>query len=361
MGLNPTVIGFQDDGLFYLFDMLLKGDQPTSGYDPTFTFVHVSANNSDELTQRNIESEINDLLKVDNFPGDNILETIMSGVEVVCVMDNLAFVEDVKLLIETCDSLIKKYREKLKFIYIVEDPMFIDKYKKKISPSSTLFETIIYQEIGKYWEAKDLYAFLHNQFKKDLSPAEIAEISEKSGNHFGVFKRLYKDKILEMNTTDRFLSLLAESFDEKIITTFKKALKDEDLNDDEDELFKLFQNVGFFKGDEIAIPLFAEYISEKSESGIATTQTHKLQSSDLNLLTKKEREITEFLMKQSNVIPKDKVGEIIWKDKLDQSYSVWAVDQRIARLRRKFIDLGISADIQTVYGKGFKLVEIEKK
>lgn len=362
MGLNPTVVGFQDDGLFYLFDTLLKGDLPSNGYDPTFTFVHVEANNSNELSQQFIESEINKLLTVDPFPGDSIFETITNGVEVVCVIDNLAFVEDVRKLVESCDSLIKKYREKLRFVYVVEDPMLVEKHRGKIPPTSTLFETIIYQEIGKYWEAKDLYDFLHPQFKKDLSPEQLAEISAKSGNHFGTFKRLYKDIVLRLSTSERFISLLSESFDSLTLNTFRKALKDQDLNSDEEIIFESYKNVGFFKGDETAIPMLTRYILESVvPNKVYIDENERLTGLDLNILSKTERAITEYLMKAGDVVPKDKIGEIIWKDKVNQNYSVWAIDQRIARLRRKFMDLGMDADIQTIYGKGFKLVKIEKK
>lgn len=362
MGLNPTVIGFQDDGLFYLFDNLLKGEQQSSGYDPTFTFVHVSANNSEESIAEAIEQEINKLLTVDQFPGDTIFDTINNGIEVVCVIDNLAFVEDVKSLSESCDVLIKKYREKLKFVYIVEEPTLIEKYKSKIPVTSTLFETIIYQEIGKYWEAKDLYDFLHTQFKQDLSPEEIYEISLKSGNHFGTFKRLYKDKVLNMNTTERFISMLSESFNKSVLTTFKKSLNDQDLTEDEEVIFNVYQKVGFFKGEEIAIPLLSEYIlNSKIKESSEINENVKFNDLQLNELSKTEREITEFLMKSTEIVSKEKIGEIIWKDKIDSNYSVWAVDQRIARLRRKFMDLGMDIDIQTIYGKGFKLVKIEKK
>lgn len=358
MNLNPTVIGFQDDGLFYLFDALLQGKQPSNGYDPTFTFVHLTINSTTVISDDSIEEELNKVLQLDAFPGDTIMETILNDVEVVCVVDNLAFVEDPSKFILISDNLIKKYRDRLKFVYVIEDPRLIESMKGKLPASSAIFDAIIYQEIGNYWDADSIYNYLKPDFKKELSEEQLNSISAKSGNHFGTFKRLYKDTVLEMDTTERYIQLLTENFSTVELNALRKVARQEDLNSDETLALQPYVAVSLVN-EGITIPLLAEQIKKATvPNKVFINEANKLSGLDLNLLSKAERDITEGLIRSGNIITKEAMGDIIWKDEASLKFSVWAVDQRIARLRRKFMDLGFDFDIQTIYGKGYKLVKI---
>ncbi len=358
MGLNPTVVGFQDDGLFYLFDSLLKGKLSSNGYDPTFTFTHVTLDSGSKITSENLELEINRGLESDPFPGNTIYETIANQIEVVCVMDNIADLQSIETIIEVCDNLIKKYREKLRFVYIVEDPSLLSKLKNKIFAQSSFFDAVVYQKIGVNWDEESLYEFLKPQFKKELTADQLNLLKEISGNHFGTYKRLYKDWVLNLETTQRYVELLIENFDPATLNTFRKVIRNEQLNSDEEKIASDYSKVNLLKGNKITIPILESAIkNSKVPNKIFIDTTDKLSGLDLNLLSKTERDITEALMKTNEIISKEEMGNVIWKDRAGEMFSVWAVDQRISRLRRKFMDLGLEYDIQTVYGKGFKLVK----
>ena len=359
IGLNPTVIGFDDDGLVYLLDDLLNGVENSNSYDPTFTFVHVNLRYIEKLTVQAVECEINNNLSRDSFPGDNIYETCESEVEVVCVVDDLPFVDDIIKAVEVCDILIRKYRGKLRFVYLVEDPLFIDKIKTLIPPSSSIFEALIYQIVGESWE-EGAFAKVHEErFRAHLDVDVLNKVSQSSNNHYGLFKRLYQDEVLGTNSTKRYIQMLINNFDTKVLNTFKKVVKGYELTPQEEDIKEAYEKVGFIKNSRITIPLLSEAIENTIvKSKIDVNEKAGLVGLDLNLLTPAERKIVEELLVTEETVTKDTIANLIWENKSAEKYSDWAIDQRVARLRRKLMDLGFNIDIRTIYGKGYKLIKL---
>lgn len=359
-GISPLVIGFQDDGLYYLFDKLLQGRPKSTGYDPTTTFVHITLNYLSNINVNSIENEINKELLEDNFEGDNIPETLLNVDFVTCVVDDLASCENVPLAIESCDNLIKRYRNRVRFVYIAEDPLIIEKNLHKISAHSSFFEAELYQRIGVSWDIENLKSIMLNDYKVSLNESEIQEITKLSNNHFGTFKRLYKDKSLNLITANRYISLLAETFKPEELNALKKLQKNLPLEDAEQNIISAFTKVNLVQSNKITIPLLNDYIQGNVVVNKIQLQEQRLVGLDLNLLTQTERSLIQEMLTTEEPVSKERVGEIIWKDKVNDKFSIWAVDQRIARLRRKLMDLGFDIDIQSIYGKGFKIVRIPK-
>lgn len=362
MGLNPTVISFQDDGLYYLFDKLLQGVTTSNSYDPAYSFVHVTLNYLDDLTSKNIENEIHEQLQNDNFEGDTIIETYLNDIVTVCVLDDIAFIDNVEKAIKAVDSLITKYRGALLFVYVVEDPMLVNTLKNKVDSSTHFFDAIMYQKIGKHWSTKDLDDLFSKQFYNKISPKILNSISLKTNNHLGTFKRLYKDNVLNFESTEKYIRLMLDSFDNSLLNTFKKLSKSFELTAEEQEIIQAYSNVGFIKDNQITIPLFREVIDKIIIQNKITLNesSGSLQGIDLNYFNTTEREIIENLYKAENELTKAQIGDIIWKDKVNERYSEWAIDQRIARLRKKIIDLGFNIDIRANYKKGYQLTFINK-
>lgn len=362
MGINPTVIGFADDGLYYLFDKLLKGTQQSNGYDPTYSFIHIALNSLPVLDPLYIENGINERLIRDEFPGDNVYETLSHNIETVCILDDLALLKEPEKAIEIADSLYRKYRGKLKFVFLAEDPMFLRKIRNRLNPASIAFEGIIYQKIGLDWSDNSLSETLTNQYRVQVSLDLIKETRNLTNGHFGLTKRKIQDGIAETDSFERYAKLLIENFDEKALNIFKKAKSFYPLSTEENEILECYKNVGFIKDSEINIPIIKNLIENTIIfKHIDINEESKLAGLDLNLLNIKEREIIETLLKANQIVKKEDIGKIIWKEELSNKYSEWALDQRIARLRKKIIDLGFDIDIETVYGKGYKLNKLNSK
>lgn len=362
MGLNPTVIGFPDDGLYYLFDILLQGVQKSNGYDPTYSFVHIALNSLSVLDPLYIEDGINKGLIRDSFPGDNVYETLDNEVETVCIIDDLYLLDKPEQAINIADALHKKYRGKLKFVFLIEDPLFLTKIKDKVSASSILHEAIIYQHIGKDWVIETLKEIISKQYRQEVSEKIIEEFCEVTNEHFGLTRRKVQDSIAETDSFLKYSSLLLEGFGKETLNAFKKYINNQAISDEEKPIIEAFENVKFLIDGKINIPILHQIMEGMTIlKSIDLNEESRLSGIDLNLLNNKERLIIETLMKSDAIVKKEDIGRLLWDNEFNSKYSEWAIDQRIARLRKKIIDFGFDVDIETVYGKGYKLNKITKK
>ncbi|MBU0975294.1 MAG: helix-turn-helix domain-containing protein [Patescibacteria group bacterium] len=70
-----------------------------------------------------------------------------------------------------------------------------------------------------------------------------------------------------------------------------------------------------------------------------------------------EKEILQqFIDKDDNILSYDEIADIIWKDKSNEQFSLWAINKRIHRLRSKLMKEGMpKAGLMTVRGVGYYL------
>lgn len=360
MGLNPTVVGMQDDGLYYLFEMLLQGKNRAPN-DPIYTFVHVTLNYLPNIDVQTVEAAINEELIHDSFPGDNIFETTAGNVEVVVIFDDLSFLQHPEQAITIADNLLRHYRNKVHFVFVVEDPLLVEEMRVKVPATSSFFEAVIYQKVGIDWELGELSKLVGQQIGVEIEENKLNEIAHQSGKHFGLFKRLYQDTALSINSAPRYTHMLVESWPPVVINALKKLSKRLEMTADEIKVIKHFQDVGLVDNNKINVPMLADVIATTIvKNKLNINEIGKLSGLDLNMLTRAEQEIVKTLAETSEVISRDQVADIIWRDMATEKYSDWAIDQRIARLRRKIIDLGFNIDVQTIYGKGYKLAWLER-
>jgi len=76
-------------------------------------------------------------------------------------------------------------------------------------------------------------------------------------------------------------------------------------------------------------------------------------------LTAQESKVLELLIsKRNTVILWDELGDIIWEDKANDKYSLWALNKVIQRIRKKLKDKGIEPHLLlTIKGKGVVLYD----
>lgn len=360
MGLNPTVIGMQDNGLYYLFDMLLQGKQYSNSYDPTYSYVHVTLTYLQEINVDSIEQQINTGLERDTYTGNTVAETFDNEVITVCIYDDLAFLDNPLKAIEAADILVRRYRGALKFIFIIEEPLFLNQFKDQIPPTSIFWDSINYQEIGRHWNLESLSEIIGAELNVKIDKKIMEKIIYESNLYYGLVKRKYRDFLLGQKTADRFAQSVFSNMKKEVQLALKKVIQGKELNQDEEEIAKSYENVGFLKHGKVNIPEFETIITQTTvKREISINEQQKIQGIDFDLLSKSERAIIKALLESGEVIPKSKIGDIIWKDQVNDKYSEWAIDQRIARLRKKIIDLGFNIDVQTIYGKGYQIAFIE--
>lgn len=356
---HPSVISSPDDGLPNLYELLIEADKADHTID--YAFCPVSYQYISEITPANIEEEINNQLQLSQYVGQTISEVIRGGRSVVVVMDDLDLLGNFEEAASATDALVKKYRGKLLFVYIIENPLMVNKLKTQVWSYSSTQDVFIYHRLGENWSSKQLTEICEDQYHEKLSSDKIAEISQLSGNHFGTFKRLYRDAVLGSQQAELYIDSFLTDFSPEEINTLKKLATGKKLTAQEEEIRKAYLKVNFISEEGIInIPYVAERIlsfriKDKIQVNEGKTQ---ITGADLDLLSRSERKIVEHLMLTSGEINKDEIAEIIWGDQVNEKYSEWAIDQRMSRLKRKLRDLGFNVDIKTLYGKGYQLINL---
>lgn len=356
---HPSVISAPDDGLPHLFELLVEADKNDPEID--YAFCPVSYQFITDINPTNIETEINHQLQLGNYEGGNISEVIRAGRSVVVIMDDLDLVVDYEAAANATDALVKKYRGKLLFIYIVESPFMVNKLNAHVWSYSSTQDAFIYHRVGENWTTELLTKICAKQYKQELDAQKLAEISKLSGNHFGTFTRLYRDAILGSDQASLYVNSFLSDFAPAEINALKKLATGKKLSSQEEEIRQAYLKVNFINEQGvITVPFIAEHILKFRIKGKLkiNSEANQLVGLDLDLLSRTERKIIEYLMLNSQEVDKDEIAEIIWGDKADEKYSEWAIDQRMSRLKRKLRDLGFNIDIKTIYGKGYQLLKL---
>jgi len=76
-------------------------------------------------------------------------------------------------------------------------------------------------------------------------------------------------------------------------------------------------------------------------------------------LSPQERQVLKKLAeKPGKIITHDQLAKILWRQKADEKFSLWAITKIVEKIRRKIRLLGINHQlIITIYGKGYQLTE----
>lgn len=357
IGNHPSVVSMSDDGLPELFGLLTK----SASAQANFIFCPVSYQYITELSSNVIEQAINHQLALDKDTPNSITEVVQLDKSLVVIMDDLDLVDNYVAAASAADALVKKYRGKLLFVYIVENPLMVNKLKSSVWSYSSTQDAFIYHMVGQDWSLEELTQVCIDQFKAELNKSQLEKIATESGNHYGMFKRLYRDTVLGSSQSELYVDSLLTDFSTNEINTFKKILLKKKLSIAEDEVAKAYQKVNFINDkQEITIPFIAKRLLgfRIKDKVSLDPNSKKLTGLDLDLLTPTEKKIVEYLMINiGEEVTKSEIAEVVWEEDLAEKYSDWALDQRMSRLKRKLSDLGFDIDIETVYGKGYKLTK----
>ncbi len=110
----------------------------------------------------------------------------------------------------------------------------------------------------------------------------------------------------------------------------------------------------------LTIPLLAEYVeSLRKPNKRIEISGDRLVLGDVpidTILSSQEQYVLRlFVQRAGHIVTRDEIAKAVWKDNWENSYSDWAIDQLISRVRKKCVELNFNKSIiQAVKGKGFR-------
>lgn len=337
-----SIVSFWDDGTYYLAQESIK-ESIAEGSD--LVHINLSLSYLEDLTPRSLEALINNELLNDDLGGESIIKVATDKTRIICILNDINNAEFPLEIIKCVDILTKQYQNKIKFVYIVEDPTFLDSIIDSAEFTNSIFETVIFKRINE-WEPGQLAKTLNSSLNVTVNDEDLNEIVKVTSGHFGLTKRLVLDKIFGTNSAEIYTNYLLK----KIKSIGKK----------DGEMFPAsIRNILPENLDESMLDTFGiKYIENFKNKSDSEKQASELQV-DFDLLNPSERQLVKFFIRNfGTVCDKESTARIIWGDERIEKYSEWAIDQRINRLKHKLLQIKSNLDIQTVYGKGFKPVMI---
>ncbi len=104
------------------------------------------------------------------------------------------------------------------------------------------------------------------------------------------------------------------------------------------------------------IPILKNYFNQAAVSELElTNETVIFRNRDYSgYFSAGEKRILSQLFKVKTVVTREELGREFWQENTDESYSEWALDAIMSRLRKKLAKLGLPMEIKTRRGRGYE-------
>lgn len=273
-----------------------------------------------------------------------------------CVLDEKLY------LLAYLDNAAKSDTPAL-FIYFFAHNITYPWIMNKIANYGSLFQNIFFYPSYAKNDQKQFLDYLENKFKTKISDDLKERVMNECGGNLWFIKEAVRHWIKNKDETSIF------NHDEMI---FKLATVYEELQNKEKEVVKkIIKNNSIFNTEEKWIvdylekkkflsPLMRNFLEKKiaSETTIFLDRNNKININEVivdSFFSHHEKKVLRyFLLKQNEVLNREKIAASIWG--IDASYTDWALDQFMRRLRNKYKKLGLREDlIKTIKNKGFIL------
>jgi len=232
---------------------------------------------------------------------------------------------------------------------------------KKISSYHYLFQNIYFYPAYNENDQKQFLLYLENKFKIVI-PKKIKNLvcKECGGNLWFI-----KEAVRYLAKTNDVKGI----FDHQEMNFRLKVVHDELEDREKDVAEKIVNGDQFFTDEEIAVvdyfkkmnftvPILNKFIIKQTakETSIAINKNNRITINSIIVdlyFSKKERAaLRHFLSQKIEIVSREEIAKSIWGE--NNSYTDWALDQFIKRLRDKLKKLGLKVDlIKTVKNKGF--------
>lgn len=274
---------------------------------------------------------------------------------------------------EIIDSLVKVHEEKpnLRFIFLFDIDITHPEIARHFR-STALFSNVYYYPLYKEKDANDFVTYLSEKWQFEVPDRVREKIVYKCGGHLWLLKytmRALRDdprsdlqEIFESEQMIFRLEQISNLFLDSEKALLRRFIKGESIEEeDEKHSLRYLTKMNIVNGRDLTIPLLEDHLRKSlPKVNIQITDKHVLLN-DIRVdsqFSRQEKRVFKLLLELKNqVVTRDEIAKAIWPINTEESYSDWAVDRLIARLRTKIISLGLPKDIiKTFRNRGYMLI-----
>lgn len=237
-------------------------------------------------------------------------------------------------------------------------------------PSSTfLLENVFYYPLYNDPDTLSFIRYLESKWNLTLTEAQEQEIISRCGGHFW----FVKDAIRQIAHSGKW-TLEAESLQFRIKTVhsllsqsqqnvlLKLVRGQHNFGSEEEQSLNYLKHMRVLNSDNtFKVKLLGEYVQQHAAGAVALTMdTDHVFMNQIpidQVFPRKEYRVLRLLLEKKGIIvTREEIASRLWPVDTDAQYSDWAIDQIIARVRKRLGELSVSPKVlQAVRGKGYIL------
>lgn len=272
-------------------------------------------------------------------------------------------------LLSLFSSLVDRYHPMITVMSLFETD-FTDPTVFPLMPaSSRLYQNLFYYPLYSSEDSITFTRYVANKWNYELTKKQEMKILTACGGHFWLIKEAVRQ--LTDGTKDPFaqegmrfrLRVIYELLLGSEQSVFEKIVtKKKNFTPIEEHSLAYLQKMNVIAShNHILIDLYHEFLLRKQNiaSGLILKDERVLLNNiplDKFLSRKEYRVLKVLLQKKSTIVSRDAVAAVLWPANVQEQYSDWAIDQCVARLRKRLAELALPPTlIQSIRGKGYLL------
>ncbi len=245
----------------------------------------------------------------------------------------------------------------------ITNPAYLTKYPD----TAELEQEIMYYPL---YDEEDTYGFmqyLEKKWEMKVLPKEKGQIYEQSGGDFWFVKEAIRElrDHGEWSCESEGMQFRLRTLEQLLLpdeqSTLKKIIHGNSaFTPEEKHCLSYFKKMNFIdKRNNCLLKIFADYTRTLQASQTSlVVKNGEIVFNDVPLsgfFSRKEYRVFKKLLEaKEQVLTREQIARAIWPDKTDEHYSDWAIDQIVARLRKRLSQLTLPPEmIKSVRGKGY--------
>ena len=258
----------------------------------------------------------------------------------------------------------------LSIIYLFQKNITESSLTRRISPYTTLFQNISVYSYFDRISMSNFFNFREKSFKVKIPDDLKAKILENCGGspwltrqairHLSQAKdekEIFSDEAMKIR-----LNILYQELSDLQKTVIEKILKENyQFVTEEKQVLEYLLKTGLLirrkSTYKITIPIFEKFLQDKinSKLQIRLNSANQIILDDTlidSFFSRREKKVLKLLIKNhAKIVSREELAGFIWGN---ESYSDWALDQLMKRLRNKLVKLGLDRkQIKTLKNQGF--------
>ncbi len=275
---------------------------------------------------------------------------------------------ETKHVLSLLSRIVEEYEPYVQLLMFFEEDITLPENMQYLPASTRIYENIFPYPLYDAEETKKFIHMLSVQWGVKPDERTVQSIVDGCSGHFWLVKEAMREIVSDgqwspvtpgMLFRVRMVFTMMHDSTQELLR--KMVAGETSLTQDELHTQEYLRRMRFFTGNDKVPTVFEQFILNRYDvSDKLQMQDNRLVLQEMPLnafLSRKEyRVMKHFIQKRGMIVTRDDIARQLWPSDTKAQYSDWAIDQMIARLRKKMTQLSLNPKLlKTLRGKGYML------